>query len=844
MQLRGAEAEDWERLARIEEERRELAAAAGRREQQPAALQARLESARGTGATAAATAAAAGREAAEARAVREEAVQRFYQLDANLRQLEASRSDRERQLARARDRLQLLRELQAESEGMNQGLRALFGSRGVPHGDEPSGIPGVVGVVRHLLRAPRGLERAIEAALGDYLDAVIFESEEAATGTITLLVRDRAGRIVTLPLDRLRQLPPLALPAERGVLGVASTLVRCDEPHRALIDTLLGRTVVVEDLAAARRMVKRGLGAAVTREGELLRPNGAIVGGRVAEAGPFQRESELQSLPTAIAELERALEAGVDVEAPRGEREAAHREVEEAERALEAAAAARAAALEEAAGQGADERRLRGEVAALTEEAERAAARLAALQQEETARRAAQKARAGQLAAAEEALEAVGGRREAQAARAAEARARLRAAEGEEQAVLGARRAQAASLRRVREQGAARRAQVQEVEAELTALAAALNSQETALAAARQAREATGEADEAEGPSVASLAGEEEARRGAVLATQHEQIEAERALATAAAVAQESEAAQAHLQERMGADELMIDAGGRVVALGEASAGAGAGRGVRWGASPRGPAPGGPSPGGNGQAGGGAEAEAETEEEAEEEAEEEPLEKLRGRIEELRGRLRWLGAVNPEAAAEFAEIKERYDHLSGQIADMEGAEQRLLAAEAELAALIKDGFEEGFAAVDREFRRVFRTMFQGGSARLALSEGEDTEVAGVEIIAQPPGKRVEGLTMLSGGERALTAIALLFALLTVRPAPFCVLDEVDAALDEANVERFVAALRGMAERMQFVVITHNRRTIEQADAIYGITMGEDSASRVLSVRLADLDLPG
>ena len=200
--------------------------------------------------------------------------------------------------------------------------------------------------------------------------------------------------------------------------------------------------------------------------------------------------------------------------------------------------------------------------------------------------------------------------------------------------------------------------------------------------------------------------------------------------------------------------------------------------------------------------------------------------------------------MNPEAAAEFAEIKERYDHLSGQIADMEGAEQRLLAAEAELAALIKDGFEEGFAAVDREFRRVFRTMFQGGSARLALSEGEDTEVAGVEIIAQPPGKRVEGLTMLSGGERALTAIALLFALLTVRPAPFCVLDEVDAALDEANVERFVAALRGMAERMQFVVITHNRRTIEQADAIYGITMGEDSASRVLSVRLADLDLPG
>ena len=116
------------------------------------------------------------------------------------------------------------------------------------------------------------------------------------------------------------------------------------------------------------------------------------------------------------------------------------------------------------------------------------------------------------------------------------------------------------------------------------------------------------------------------------------------------------------------------------------------------------------------------------------------------------------------------------------------------------------------------------------------------ELAGVEIIAQPPGKRVDNLNMLSGGERALTAIALLFAMLEVRPAPFCVLDEVDAALDEANVGRFVGALKELAQRTQFVVITHNRRTIEQADSIYGITMGEDSVSRVLSVRLADLAL--
>ncbi len=217
---------------------------------------------------------------------------------------------------------------------------------------------------------------------------------------------------------------------------------------------------------------------------------------------------------------------------------------------------------------------------------------------------------------------------------------------------------------------------------------------------------------------------------------------------------------------------------------------------------------------------------------------------LRQRVETLRGRLRWLGTVNPDAAAEFAQIRARHDELTVQIEDLEGAERRMLSAEAELSALIQERFADAWRRVDAEFQRYFRLMFRGGSARLLLSDEEDLETSGVELVAQPPGKRVENLSMLSGGERALTAIALLFALLEVRPAPFCVLDEVDAALDEANVGRFVGALKELAQRTQFVVITHNRRTIEQADSIYGVTMGEDSVSRVLSVRLVDLGLDG
>ena len=172
----------------------------------------------------------------------------------------------------------------------------------------------------------------------------------------------------------------------------------------------------------------------------------------------------------------------------------------------------------------------------------------------------------------------------------------------------------------------------------------------------------------------------------------------------------------------------------------------------------------------------------------------------------------------------------------------------MLQAERELETLIDRKFRQTCEQVDTAFRHYFQLMFRGGQAELLLTEdapSDDDEresegarrTTGVDIRAQPPGKRVSTLGLLSGGERALTAIALLFALLEVRPAPFCILDEVDAALDEANVERFVNALKERARQTQFVIITHNRRTIEQADSIFGVTMGAAGVSRLLSVRL-------
>jgi chromosome segregation protein len=208
-----------------------------------------------------------------------------------------------------------------------------------------------------------------------------------------------------------------------------------------------------------------------------------------------------------------------------------------------------------------------------------------------------------------------------------------------------------------------------------------------------------------------------------------------------------------------------------------------------------------------------------------------------GRLATLRRRYHELGAANPFAVTEYAEVRERLEAMEAQERDLRTAivdTRRLIE---ELSAMVADQFRTTFHALEGAFDARFRQLFGGGFARLSLTEPGDLASTGIEIVARPPGKKAQALAMLSGGERALTAVALLFAMLEVRPVPFCVLDEVDAALDEANVGRFAEALRSLADKTQFIVITHNRGTIETADALYGVTVGEDSVSRVISLRL-------
>ena len=208
-----------------------------------------------------------------------------------------------------------------------------------------------------------------------------------------------------------------------------------------------------------------------------------------------------------------------------------------------------------------------------------------------------------------------------------------------------------------------------------------------------------------------------------------------------------------------------------------------------------------------------------------------------GRLAQLRRRYHELGAANPYAVEEYAELKTRLEGLDTQATDLRAAIETTRNLIAELDTMIATQFRSTFQALETAFERRFEQLFGGGYARLSLTDPSDLGSTGVEIVARPPGKKPQALAMLSGGERALTAVALLFAMLEVRPVPFCVLDEVDAALDEANIGRFADALRSLAGTTQFIVITHNRGTIEAADALYGVTVGDDSVSRVISLRL-------
>jgi chromosome segregation protein len=209
------------------------------------------------------------------------------------------------------------------------------------------------------------------------------------------------------------------------------------------------------------------------------------------------------------------------------------------------------------------------------------------------------------------------------------------------------------------------------------------------------------------------------------------------------------------------------------------------------------------------------------------------------KINEYKNEIKELGPVNVAAIEEYVKTKERYEFMKAQNDDMEQAKEKLHKVITEITSIMKHQFMEQFKLINENFNKVFKELFEGGHAEVVLSDQENILESGIEIIVQPPGKKLQNMMLLSGGERAFTAIALLFAILRLKPTPFCILDEIEAALDDANVYRFAEYIKKFTANTQFIMVTHRKGTMESSDALYGVTMQEHGISKVVSMKLGE-----
>jgi chromosome segregation protein len=573
--------------------------------------------------------------------------------------------------------------------------------------------------------------------------------------------------------------------------------------------------------------MRRGLGAVVTLDGILFHPSGYISGGQPLASRPFilGYERDLESIPKEMDKIRRSFQIAqreVDELRERGKKAESTLAslTGEAEKALDKrqrlqdSLSQRQQKLAQMRGEmrgliGSQES-LREQRRTLAQEAERLEH-----EREEMLTQAAESADTAKYVG--QADKVIQQRRKVLTAAVEEAADALARVDAQFRSLAAQREAAEASLQRLETQAAARAGQLVSVEAELTTLQKSIAADDKKLAESRAQMESFVRGAQPGEEGSHHLEARQRDLNSQVLSSQNRLFESERHSLAAEAEVRRWEAEVETLRGRIEEDGLTLTPDGNVMALpveqpavpswlmAEITDEEGSG-GLR-------------------PISGGAHVD---------------HDELRSQIDRLRAQIRSIGPVNIEAQVDYESLSERHGFLAGQLDDLASAEKSLHRAIQELTALMRKRFEVTFEKVATGFSQFFQTFFGGGEAKLSLTDQKDPSTSGVEIEARPPGKRTRTLAQLSGGEKALTSVSLLFALLQANPSPFCVLDEVDAMLDEANVGRFASALRELAQRTQFIVITHNRRTIEVADSIYGISMAPDAASRVLSMRLGDL----
>ncbi len=710
-------------------------------------------------------------------------------------ELEGRQRSSEKLAGEKLQRAQVLTDLEKNYESFNNSVKFVMKQA------EAGALRGIIGPVSSLIKTENRYSTAVEIALGAAIQNIVTQDEGAAKRAIALLKERGAGRATFLPLTNIKANPirENGLEDRGGYVGLASELVQCEDRYRGVVDSLLGRTIVAEDIDAATAIAKAYSYRyrTVTLDGQVVNAGGSLTGGSVNKnASILSRRGEIDAL---TAEAKKYSKQAEELETQLNE---LRRETDAIQAMVDGIEAEEKTAREDLI----SAQTLVDRLTANVEEAERLNEQAMQEYDDLTARMEQlrqQKISGGELV--KKLTEEV------------ERLTRVAAEDAEKYQKLTTTIAAAAeTVTSLQMEDIARQKDCEAAQNAIDQMESQQSGSEAALAALRERKEQLQQANrtilaEIEQINAGAQSGSseiEELRRDIKEADeQRDQLEMRRNILTKenSDAISKREAAASELLRLQEKNDGLQDQQNNISAK-------------MW-----------------------EEYELTRSEAAEQAIPLEDVGAAQKRLSELRSRIRALGAVNVAAIEEYEEVSGRYRFMKEQIDDAENAKKELTRLITELSAQMSAIFTERFAGINRHFGEIFRELFGGGHAELRLTDATDPLETGIEIIVQPPGKIIKNLSALSGGEQAFVAICIYFAILRVNPAPFVLIDEIEAALDDVNVGKFAAYLHRMTDHTQFISITHRRGTMEQGDVLYGVTMEEEGISKLLRLDVAEME---
>ncbi|MFE4140987.1 chromosome segregation protein SMC [Peribacillus sp. YIM B13472] len=698
-------------------------------------------------------------------------------------------------LQQAKSRKELLEEMEDDYAGFFQGVKEVLKAKET--------LRGIEGAVAELIKVPKEYETAIETALGGAMQHVVVEREEHAREAISFLKKNRYGRATFLPLSVIKAREISAnqlsmLKSHSAFVGTGSSLIQYDDRHAAIAENLLGTVMITTDLKGANDLAKmmQHRFRFVTLEGDIVNPGGSMTGGALK-----QKTTSLLSRKTELEELHQKLAA----------MEAKTNQLEKQVKQLKVDVGVQEQTLEQTRKTGErlrlQEQTLKGELREVELQERNVNERLHLYDLDKNSYLEEQQQKTARLEELEELLESCKTEIEGLDRLISEMTEQKQSQQSSKESLAEETNELRVMLASKRGQLQNQKEKMERIESDLSKETSRLaeNKDDLGLLTNEMTDSSSGE-ESLEDMAQQKLLDKNGAIEGITIKKQEKNELLTQVETLELSLKEENRLYRGIVEvikdEEVKLTRLDVELENRLDHLREEYTLSFEGAKEQYPLML-------------------------------------PAEEAQKRVKLIKLAIEELGTVNLGAIDEYARVAERYEFLLSQKEDLQQAKDTLLQVIDEMDDEMKRRFADTFYSIREEFEQVFKALFGGGRAELKLTNPDDLLNTGVDIIAQPPGKKLQNLSLLSGGERALTAIALLFSILKVRPVPFCILDEVEAALDEANVVRFSQFLRKFSRETQFIVITHRKGTMEEADVLYGITMQESGVSKLVSVRMEE-----